>query len=129
MFEVGDEVVCVEDEWGVSDAAFLGEIGFPLRKGETFVIQRVLPSVLKFSGTLATMTAWTRDGNPHVSIGRPNPVFSACCERFGIVIDSVDLWPSAYFRKVDKRRKHVRQALAQLIGLTATTPSKELEDA
>lgn len=119
MFQIGDEVVCVDD----SDRPFtvMGvkyPLRWPLKKGDRFVVQGVFQPGYETSHWYLSCEC--------IGIGVDDVELKALCLQFGLEIgDQLDVWESARFRKVEKKRD--RQELYQLLGIDQKLTNKSPE--
>lgn len=101
MFEVGDEVVCVDDSPEREGA-------LNLKLGETFVVMAIHNCGQDFGDFVVI--------GDSISIGRQCELVVQYCQRFGMLVPNFDIWDAARFRKVE--RKRTREELYALIGIT-----------
>lgn len=108
MFEVGDEVVCVndEDDW-IENMGARSFYPVPFRKGDLFTVKGILPS-----GSNNGSYTVTRDC---IQIGLCSPSKAILVQRCGLPMQSTDVWGAYRFRKVE--RKRTREELYALIGI------------
>ncbi len=103
MFNVGDEIVCVDQ----------APTYCPVQKGDRFTCLAILPE-----GTVVAADG-SKLGCECVSIGVDNPMLIE--EEPGL--STYDLWPSCHFRKVE--RKRTREELYSLIGIDGMVDQRE----
>lgn len=100
MFEVGDEVVCVDDS-----AEPFGEVG--LRKGEVFIVCDVFRPGETFGNYNIISFG--------IAIGRKCQLLERHARIMGLYVPHYDIWAADRFRKVERKRS--REELYALIGI------------
>ena len=115
MFNVGDEVAVIDEEWGAP------EFPFPLKKGQRFTVLEAYPEGSRFGRAII------RHGDG-IGIGLEYTAFRQYIEARGWNLPHYDLWPASKFRKVE--RKRAREELHQALGIdTLLRGRRELEEA
>ncbi len=107
MFDVGDEVVCVDD------SPYRDGVPFGVTRGERFTVLRSIPegSVL-YSDAGITVTS----DDATIAIGRNNIALREWWKRTGRPeVLLLDVWLPERFRKVERKRS--REELYALIGI------------
>lgn len=108
MFNVGDEVVCVDDS--------IDRCGsLDVKRGEKFVVLAVLAPGEHFGPDVLNSFA--------ISIGRKWNAFEYYAEVCGKTYPHFDLWQASRFRKVERKRS--REELYSLIGINGMVEQRE----
>lgn len=113
MFEIGQKVACIIDEWPVET---ISPVPFPLKRNQ-----------------IVTVKAYYREGqeldaekdatSDIISIGIGNPEVEAWIALMGLKSPESDYWVADWFRPLQKL--DISEGLTALIGLTDTTKPRE----
>lgn len=105
MFEVGEKVACVLDDWpGWARSG----VKFPMRRNQLFTVLQTYPAQSSICATLVANCDL-------ISIGVPNRDFEAWCVEQFWPSDTIDLWPADWFRRL--QRLDTSEGMQTLIGL------------
>ena len=105
MFELGEKVVCVDDQPYTRNGV---PVDFPLKRGDVF-------KVLGFWGASEFPEGVSIDCE-HIRIGLENRVLKEALIDYGHSLESYDVWPVNRFRRLPKADKSVFRGMFNRVG-------------
>ena len=117
MFQIGQEVVCVIEDW--PEAWADSPVKFQLRKGAIYTV-----AGWRSAGELLPC-GWKilRD---NISISIINRALEFDVKQSRLDISNLDLWPADWFRAVQRNAESVEQAMTIFRKMTETTKTPEV---
>ena len=117
MFQIGQEVACVIDGWpwdwqGYTDI-------FPLAKGSTYAVVYLYPDG-------AILPCGSEIIGDYIGIGIVNEPLKIAVEKMGMELDTYDIWPTEWFRRLQRNAESVEQAMTIFRKMTETTKTPEV---
>ena len=113
MFEIGQKVACIVDDWPVET---LATVPFPLRRNQIVTVKAYYRAGQELDPD--------KDASEDIiSIGSSNPEIEAWIALMGLKCQESDYWVAQWFRPLQKL--DISDGLSALIGLTQTTKPLE----
>jgi hypothetical protein len=117
MFQIGQEVACVIDDWVDNWTAY--GVAFPLKSGRIYTIEAIYPEGTKVGGITLV------DGY-FVGVGVENSALKEMAHGDGSYAPVLDIWPPEWFRAVQRNAESVEQAMTIFRKMTETTKTPEV---
>ncbi|MAN46329.1 MAG: hypothetical protein GYB49_09430 [Alphaproteobacteria bacterium] len=117
MFQIGQEVACVIDGWPGRWRLYAKT--FPLVKGRVYEVEGVVADG-------AILPCGTEISGNCIGIGIVNEHLKIMVEMIGLELSTYDLWPTDWFRAVQRNVESVEQAMTIFRKMTETTKTPEV---
>ena len=120
MFQPGEKVACVIDDWPDSWKGYTDI--FPLGRGRCYAVRRALPdgSILPCGAEIAGHS---------IGIGVTNQPLRIAVLQIGMTLSTYDIWPIDWFRRLQRNDESVTRAMSIFHQMTETTKAPEVIDA